>query len=155
MKAKLVIVLLCSLFFLALVTVRLKTREVLLRYEIADLEAFEVLLFERYRFSKSEVEKKAAAEAGAGAGAGGAIRGAAVGALIGEIASDDAGEGAAYGAAAGLIASRRRARAKRLQAEGQADAEVEHAKTINAEAAENFKKAFSVCLEAKEYMVKY
>lgn len=59
MKAKLIIVLLCSLFFLALVTVRLKTREVLLRYEIADLEAFEVLLYERYRFSKSEVEKKA------------------------------------------------------------------------------------------------
>ncbi|MFH1999076.1 MAG: hypothetical protein ABIK28_05300 [Planctomycetota bacterium] len=59
MKAKLIIILLCSLFFLALVTVRLKTRELLLRYEIADLETFEVLLYERYTFSKSEVEKKA------------------------------------------------------------------------------------------------
>lgn len=104
---------------------------------------------------KAEAEKQAAAQAGAGAGAGGAIRGAAVGALIGEIASDDPGEGAAYGAAAGLIASRRRARAGRQQAEAKADADVATAKEINAEAAGNFKKAFSVCLEAKDYMVKY
>jgi hypothetical protein len=58
MKAKLVAMALCGLFTLALVTVRLKTREVLLKYEIADLETFEVLLHERFTYLKSEVERE-------------------------------------------------------------------------------------------------
>jgi len=58
MKGKLVALSLCGLFTLALVTVRLKTRELLLKYEIADLETVEVLLFERCTFLKSEVDRK-------------------------------------------------------------------------------------------------
>jgi hypothetical protein len=61
--------------------------------------------------------------------------------LVGEIASDDAGEGAAIGAAAGMVAGRRRAKSAQKQATQQD--------------MDNFKKAFSVCLEAKSYMVKY
>ena len=104
---------------------------------------------------QAEQQKQAAAESTRGAGASGAIRGAAAGALIGEIASDDAGKGAAYGAAAGMIASRSRARGRQQQQTESAEAEVQQTKQVNAEAALNFKKAFSVCLEAKEYMVKY
>jgi hypothetical protein len=92
---------------------------------------------------------------GQGAGAAGAVRGAAVGALIGEIASDDAGKGAAYGAAAGLVSGRRHARQARSQAQAQAKAQADQAKQFTAEQLENFKKAFSVCLEAKSYLVKY
>jgi hypothetical protein len=95
------------------------------------------------------------AQATQGAGAKGAVRGAAVGALIGEIADNDAGEGAAYGAAAGMIAGRRRARAAQQQAQRQAEAQVQQAEQVTAEQLEDFKKAFSVCLEAKGYLVKY
>jgi hypothetical protein len=104
---------------------------------------------------KAEKEKEKVADATAGAGAAGAVRGAAVGALIGEIADDDAGEGAAYGAAIGMIGSRRRARAARRQAEMQAEKKVEKVEQVTEEQIENFKKAFSVCLEAKDYLVKY
>jgi len=104
---------------------------------------------------QAEQQKQAAAAQSQGAGAKGAVRGAAAGALIGEIANDDAGKGAAYGAAAGMISSRRRSRSRQQQATQSADAQVQQTKQVNAEAAVNFKKAFSVCLEAKSYMVKY
>ena len=104
---------------------------------------------------QAEQQKQAAAAQSQGAGAKGAVRGAAMGALIGEIANDDAGEGAAYGAAAGMVASRRRSKRNQQQATQSADAQVQQTKQVNAEAAGNFKKAFSVCLEAKSYMVKY
>jgi hypothetical protein len=101
-------------------------------------------------------QAKAQAEAvGTGAGARGAVRGAAAGALIGEIASDDAGKGAAYGAAAGAIAGRRRARRARSEAQAQAEVQAAQAQQATAEQLENFKKAFSVCLEAQGYMVKF
>lgn len=99
--------------------------------------------------------KEQAKTAGAGAGAAGAVRGAAVGALIGEIADDDPGEGAAYGAAAGLMRGRRRARAAQAQAVSQAEQQGQQAQQATAEQLANFKKAFSVCLEAKQYMVKF
>jgi len=95
------------------------------------------------------------AQAGQGAGVKGAVGGAAAGALIGEIASDDAGKGAAYGAAAGAIVSRRRTRRAKAEASQQVEAQSEQAQQATAEQIENFKKAFSVCLEAKEYMVKF
>jgi hypothetical protein len=101
-------------------------------------------------------QAKAQAEAvGTGAGARGAVRGAAAGALIGEIASDDAGKGAAYGAAAGAIAGRRRARRARSEAQAQAEVQASQAQQATAEQLENFKKAFSVCLEAKQYLAKF
>jgi hypothetical protein len=95
------------------------------------------------------------AQSGQGAGAKGAIGGAAVGALIGEIADDDAGKGAAYGAAAGAIVSRRRTRRAKAEASQQVESQSQQVQQATAEQIENFKKAFSVCLEAKEYMVKF
>ncbi|HEU5180189.1 MAG TPA: hypothetical protein VFW45_05320 [Candidatus Polarisedimenticolia bacterium] len=104
---------------------------------------------------QSAEAQKQAQQAGKGAGAAGAVKGAAAGALIGEIASDDAGEGAAYGAAAGVVAGRRKAKKGQKQATEQAKAQGEQAQAATAEQMDNFKKAFSVCLEAKNYMVKY
>ena len=104
---------------------------------------------------QTEQAKQQAAQAGKGAGAAGAVKGAAAGALIGEIASDDAGKGAAYGAAAGVIAGRRRGAAAKQQATQQVEAQGAQAQAATAEQIANFKKAFSVCLEAKNYMVKY
>jgi len=104
---------------------------------------------------QTEQQKQQAQKAGAGAGAGGAVKGAAAGALIGEIANDDAGEGAAVGAAVGVIAGRRRGREAKKQATAQAEAQGQQAQAATAEQMTNFKKAFSVCLEAKKYMVNY
>ena len=90
-----------------------------------------------------------------GAGARGAAKGALAGAVVGEIADDDAGKGAAIGAAGGAVVSRRRSRAASAEAQQQAAQQGEAQQQEIAEDVENFKKAFSVCLEAKEYMVKY
>jgi hypothetical protein len=104
---------------------------------------------------QSAEAQKQAQQAGKGAGAAGAVKGAAAGALVGEIANDDAGEGAAYGAAAGVVAGRRKAKKGQKQATEQAKAQGEQAQAATAEQMDNFKKAFSVCMEAKNYMVKY
>jgi hypothetical protein len=104
---------------------------------------------------QTEQAKAQAQQVGKGAGAGGAVKGAAVGALVGEIASDDPGKGAAYGAAAGLIAGRRRGQAAQQQATQQVEKQGQQTQAATAEQIENFKKAFSVCLEAKDYMVKF
>jgi hypothetical protein len=104
---------------------------------------------------QAQAEKQAAQQAGRGAGARGAVGGAAAGALIGEIANDDASEGAAWGAAVGAVAARRRGRAAQQEAAGQAEQHAEASQQATAEQMANFKKAFSVCLEARKYMVKY
>src|SRR5512139_339979 len=96
-----------------------------------------------------------AAQAGQGAGAAGAVKGAAAGALIGEIASDDAGKGAAYGAAAGLIAGRRKKEKAQAQATKQVEQQGAQAQAATQEQLTNFKKAFGVCMQAKNYMVQY
>lgn len=96
-----------------------------------------------------------AKQAGTGAGAGGAVKGAAAGALIGEIANDDAGKGAAYGAAAGVVAGRRRGKQAQAQATQQVEQQAAGAQQATTEQMTNFKKAFSVCLEGKNYMVKF
>ena len=87
----------------------------------------------------------------AGSGARGAARGAAGGALFGAIAGD-AGKGAAIGAAAGAVGGRMRSRSANQQAAQQQASSTQQA---TAQQMDNFKKAFSVCLEAKKYMVKY
>ena len=94
-------------------------------------------------------------QAGKGAGAKGAVGGAAVGALIGEIASDDAGKGAAWGALAGAVIARRRTQHAKAEASQQVEQQSQQAQQATAQQIDNFKKAFSVCLEAKKYMVKY
>ena len=90
-----------------------------------------------------------------GAGARGALGGAAAGALIGEITDNDTGDSAAIGAAVGGIAARRRGKAAEAQATDQIEQQAAAAQQATAEQIDNFKKAFSVCLEAKDYMVKY
>ena len=104
---------------------------------------------------QAQAEKEAAKQAGRGSGARGAVRGAAAGALIGEIANDDASEGAAWGAAAGAIQGRRKGRRAQQEAQQQAAAQAEQREEATEQELANFKKAFSVCLEAKDYMVKY
>lgn len=104
---------------------------------------------------QTEAAKQQAAQAGKGAGVAGAAKGAAAGALIGEVASDDAGEGAAIGAAAGVVAGRRRKKAAQAQATAQVEAQGQQAQAATAQQLDNFKKAFSVCMEGKHYMVKY
>ena len=104
---------------------------------------------------QAQADQEAAKQAGQGAGARGAVRGAAAGAVIGEIANDDASEGAAWGAAAGAVRGRRQSRAAQQQASQQAAAEAEQRSQATEQEMTNFKNAFSVCLEAKEYMVKY
>lgn len=81
----------------------------------------------------------------------GAAGGAAVGAAIGSI-SGNMGDGAAYGAIIGGLRGRRqkkRADAQQQQANNAAAANAQK------EAENNYKKAFSVCLEAKGYTVKF
>ena len=104
---------------------------------------------------QTEQAKAQAQQAGAGAGAKGAVKGAAAGAVVGEVASDDAGKGAATGAAVGVVAGRRRAKGAEKQATQQAEQQGQQAQQATAEQLTNFKKAFGVCLEAKNYMVKY
>jgi hypothetical protein len=116
-------------------------------------DPFELNRLQAEQSQDTEEAKQAAAQSTGGAGVRGAARGAAAGALIGEIANDDAGKGAAYGAAAGAVVSRRRARATSQQAQAEASGQAQQ--QASAEQIDNFKKAFSVCLEAKEYLVKY
>jgi uncharacterized protein YcfJ len=97
-----------------------------------------------------------AAQAGQGAAAAGAVKGAAAGALIGSVAHGaSAGEGAAYGAAAGLLIGHRRQ--KEAQQQAQASAAQQSAAIQQGTQAQmtDFKKAFSVCMQAKNYMVQY
>jgi YMGG-like Gly-zipper len=95
-----------------------------------------------------------ASQAAQGSGIKGAAGGAATGALIGAIAGD-AGKGAAIGAASGAVIGRSRGRRAQASAEQQASQQGASAQQATAEQMANFKKAFSVCLEAKKYMVKY
>ncbi len=107
--------------------------------------------------SQQQTAEQATAAAGAvgtGAGARGAVRGAAGGTLIGAIAGDT-GKGAAYGAAAGLLVGHRRKRVARREATAEVAEASTQAQQATATDLENFKKAFSACLEAKAYTVKY
>ncbi len=104
---------------------------------------------------QAQAAQQQASQAGKGSGARGAVGGAAVGALVGEIADDDAGKGAAYGAAIGVIAGRRRGREQQQQAQQQVQAQSQQAAQGSQQQIDNFKKAFSVCLESKKYMVKF
>lgn len=87
-----------------------------------------------------------------GAGAGGAFRGAAGGAAIGAMAGN-AGEGAAIGAGAGLLFGRMMRRREEEAAELQAEQQVQQAQQVAQQQTGKFKKAFSVCLKAKKYLV--
>ncbi len=117
-------------------------------------DPFELSKQANQQASQAAQQKQAVQQAGEGAGARGAVGGAAGGALIGAIAGD-AGKGAAYGAAAGLIAGRRARRRAQGEVTQQIDQQTQQTQQATADQIENFKKAFSVCLEAKDYLVKY
>jgi len=121
----------------------------------AGADPFDLAKRDEAEQQQAQAEQQAAQQTGQGAGARGAVRGAAAGALIGEIANDDASEGAAWGAAAGAIRGRRMGRQAQAAAQQQASSQAEQREQATAEQLANFKKAFSVCLEAKNYMVKY
>lgn len=104
---------------------------------------------------QAQAAQQQAAQAGKGSGARGAVGGAAVGALVGEIADDDAGKGAAYGAAVGLIAGRRHGRKEQAATQQQAAAQSQQAQQATQAQIDGFKKAFSACLEGKNYIAKY
>ena len=93
----------------------------------------------------AQVDRSADGSAVVGA-AGGAAAGAAIGAIAG-----DAGQGAAIGAVVGGIRGRR---AKRVGDERQQQANNAAAAAASEELMNNFKKAFSACMEAKGYTVK-
>ena len=118
-------------------------------------DPFELTKQSEAQADQTEQQIAAAQQSGQGAGVQGAVRGAAAGALIGEIVDDDASQGAAYGAAAGAIRGRRQARAHKEQATQQDVQQGESQQEATEEQLDNLKKAFSVCLEAKDYMVKY
>ncbi len=118
-------------------------------------DPFELQKQSEQQAQQTEQQVAQAQSATQGAGAKGAVKGAAAGALIGEIYDGDSSQGAAYGAAAGAVAARRRSRAASQQAQQQAKEQGAAQQQATAEQVGNFKKAFSVCLEAKEYMVKY
>jgi hypothetical protein len=94
---------------------------------------------------QTQQAQQQAQHVGAGAGAQGAVGGAAAGALIGAIAGD----------AAGLLAGRSAGRHARASATQQATQQGQQAQAATAQQIDNFKKAFSVCLEGNNYMVKY
>jgi len=118
-------------------------------------DPFELVKHQDSVEAETEAEVAAAKQAGQGAGAKGAVRGAAAGAIVGELTGGDAGESAAIGAAAVAIRSRRGARRASDAAEEQAEQKVQSSQQNTEAEVGNFKKAFSVCLEAKNYMVKY
>ena len=106
--------------------------------------------------AKASEQAKAKAEtAGQGAGASGAIKGAAAGAIIGEITDNDHQHDAKVGAALGLIKGRRSARKAKEQAVEKAENNEQKQQQQSSEKLKSFKNAFSVCLEAKKYMVKF
>lgn len=98
--------------------------------------------------------QQSASSAGSGAGAKGAMRGAVTGALIGEIVDDDAGKGAAIGGTIGFMRGRHRARMEKSQAQQRAQQQSQQQQHATTQRMNDFKRAFSVCLEAKNYMVK-
>ena len=104
--------------------------------------------------AQAEAAQKQIDESGKGAAAKGAVGGAAAGAVVGAVAGD-AKKGAAIGAAAGGVGARRQAKKGKQEASQQVEQQEQQAKQSAANEMENFKKAFSVCLEAKNYMVKY
>lgn len=89
-----------------------------------------------------------------GSGARGAAKGAAGGALIGAMAGD-AGKGAAIGAATGAVVGRSRSRRAAEEQSQQQASQAQAGAQASQGQIDNFKKAFSVCLEGKKYLVKY
>jgi hypothetical protein len=104
---------------------------------------------------QAQASQQQASQAGKGSTAKGAVGGAAVGALVGEIADDNAGKGAVYGAAAGALIGRRRGKQQEQQAQQQAQAQAQQAQQVTTSQMDAFRKAFSACMEGKQYIAKF
>jgi hypothetical protein len=99
-------------------------------------------------------QQQQAQQSTSGSAVKGAVGGAAGGALIGAIAGN-AGKGAAIGAGVGAIGNRARAESQAQKASQQAAHQSQTAARTSAAQMTDFKKAFSACLEAKKYTVRY
>jgi hypothetical protein len=80
----------------------------------------------------------------------GAARGAVTGTAVGAIAGDT-GKGAAIGATAGAVRGRRQQKKANVEAQNQAQANAQAQQQQNLD---KFRKAFSACMEARQYSVK-
>jgi hypothetical protein len=101
-------------------------------------------------------QQNAAQNAGKGAVAGGVVKGAAAGAVVGSVSNgSSSGEGAAVGAAVGVAAGARRKRQAQAQAQQQVQAQGEAQQQATQAQMTEFKKAFSACLQSKNYQVQY
>ena len=118
-------------------------------------DPFELSKQAQQQQQQADAAQQQVSESGKGAAAKGALVGAAGGALIGEIVSDDAGKGAVIGAGVGALGGNRARRRGQAQASDQIDQQSAQAQQATQTQVENFKKAFAVCLEAKDYMVKF
>jgi len=121
------------------------------------VDPFDLQKQAEYDEQLTDAQMQAAQNTGTGRGAQGMVRGAAAGALIGGIANGHHGSrhGAAWGAGLGLVHGRRVAREEQRNAEASVQAQGAARSAATEQDRENFKKAFSVCLESKNYMVKY
>ena len=117
-------------------------------------DPFQIATQEQQQQQQTAQQMQQAQQAGQGTAAKGAVGGAAVGALIGSIGGN-AGKGAVWGAGAGLLGGAAKSRNQEAQATQQVQQQGQAASQALAAQLDNFKKAFSVCLEAKKYMVKY
>ena len=118
-------------------------------------DPFELSRQAQQQQQQADQARQQARKAGEGAGAAGAIGGAAAGALIGEIVSSDPGRGAAWGAGIGLVGGRRARRRAQAEATEQVERQAGRQQQATQEQIQGFKKSFAVCLEAKNYMVRF
>lgn len=109
------------------------------------------LVAEQQAAAQAEQE---ATDAKQGAGLRGALRGAVAGAVIGKIADKDTGHAAGTGAALGAIASSSKARAAEERAHEAAETQLKQEVSQVEAGTERFNKAFSACMEGKNYTVK-
>jgi predicted lipid-binding transport protein (Tim44 family) len=103
---------------------------------------------------KAAQQQQQAQQSTSGSAVKGAVGGAAGGALIGAIAGN-AGKGAAIGAGVGAIGNRAKAESQAQHAKQQAHQAQQSAAKMSTAQLNDFKKAFSACLEAKKYTVKF
>jgi hypothetical protein len=97
---------------------------------------------------------QAAQESTEGTSGKAALGGAAAGALIGSFGGN-AGKGALIGAGLGFLGGLMHENRAESQARAQAQQQTQNMQQYTQAQMDDFKKAFSVCLDAKKYMVKY
>jgi hypothetical protein len=88
------------------------------------------------------------------AAAGGAVTGALIGGVFGR-GRNSAWRGAAAGAATGAVVGNSRKRGAQAQASNQVAAESAQAQADNQARMDDFRTAFTACLEAKDYIAKF